>query len=103
MTTKSVIQGDSLDFGFKFDDSRSLSGYTCRLQVRDSSDVITGIDRAITTTNTDGTIFIGRLTPAETNALAVAEYTMSGQLLNGATNESLELPITLTITKQYNF
>ena len=102
-SSKTVIQGDSLDVGFKLDDSRDLTDFTCQLQVRDSDDVITGINRAITDKNTDGTVFTARLTPAETNALAVGVYTLSGQLLNVTTSESLELIATLTITKQYNF
>lgn len=103
LSSKTVIQGDSLDVGFKFDDSRDLTDFTCQLQVRDSGDAITGIDRAIATMNADSTTFIARITPAETGALAVGTYTLSGQLLNVTTSESLELPATLIIAKQYNY
>ena len=99
----SVIQGDSLDVDFRFTDNRVLTNYTCQLQVRDSSDVITGIDRAITDYSDGNTRFIARLTPAETGALSVGSYKLSGQLYEADSDTALELVADLTVTKQYNF
>lgn len=103
MSSVELIQGDSLDLEFRTTDRRDLSGFTCQLQVRDSGDLITGIDRAITDYNSDNTAFIARITPAESGALSEETYKLSAQLLNSTTNEALELQSDLTITKQYNY
>ena len=98
-----AIQGDSIDVEFGLLDRRDLTDYTCQLQIRDSGDVITAIDRALTTYNDDNTSFIGRVTPAETLTLVVGEYSISGQLVNVTEGLAIELPGTLTIIKQVNF
>jgi len=99
-----LIQGDSLDLEFRTTDRRDLTDFTCQLQVRDSGDLIANsIDRAVTTYNTDNTIFTARLTPAESAGLVVGSYKLSGQLANATTGEALELVADLTIVKQYNF
>ena len=103
MATIDLIQGDSLDLEIRTTDRRILTDFTCQLQVRDSSDVITGIDREIITYNTDETAFIARITTAESTPLIVGTYTLSAQLDNSTTSEGLEIPVTLNITKQFNF
>ena len=99
----SVKQGESLDFPVYLKDRTTLVDYTCRIQVRDSSDVLAGVDRAITTYNSTSTQFEVRLTTAETGAMALGDYTLSAQLDNTETGQSVEINDTLTITKQYNY
>lgn len=100
----SVIKGDSVDLQIRLSDLRDLTGYTCRLQVRDSDDNIAGsVDRSITDKNAAGNTFIAQLTPTETDAMAVGTYTISAQLSNATTGQAKEINDTLTVTKAYNY
>lgn len=103
MSSVDLIQGDSLDLEFRTTDRRDLSDFTCRLQVRDSNDVLAGIDRLISTYGPDNKSFIARITPSESGALALETYKLSAQLSNASTSEAVELNADLNITKQYNY
>jgi hypothetical protein len=101
--TVSIIKGESVDLQIRFTDLRDLTGYSCQLQVRDSSDTLAGVNRSISTKNTAGNTFIAQITPAESGGMAVGTYTISAQLVNASTGHSKELNDTLTISKEYNY
>lgn len=98
-----IVQGDSLDLAYTTDTDEDLSAWTCTVQVRDTSDVLTAIDRPVVTLSSCNKSFIDRLTATETGALAVGTYTLSVQLSKAATGQAKEINDTITITKQFNY
>lgn len=99
-----VVQGDSLDLTIKTTDSRDLTDFTCRLQIRNAEDLTLELDRDVTNYVPADFAFKTLVTPAETGALdPSALYVISAQLSNVATSEALEIKSNLVIKTQVNF
>ena len=97
-----IYQGDALHIGFSRLDGGSLVGWTCYMQVRsEAARTLTGIDRAITDTNIEGTEFIDTLTPAETSLLSEGRYIVAAEVINPTTNEGGEVRIRVDVKQQW--
>lgn len=98
-----VTQGDTLNIEARIKGRVSLVGTTCHLQVRDSADVLAGVDRAIIEKNETNSAYLVQLTTAETEAMSVGAYTVSIQISDSSTGQRKEQNLLINITKQYNF
>lgn len=99
---KNVVKGSNYSKYYSFSDSRDLSDYELRIQLRSKSskEIVNSIDRVITDTIEENTKFVINLTPEELD-LPEGEYVLGAQISNSTTQESKESNSFIKIVPQW--
>lgn len=99
---KNVVRGSNYTKHYSFSDSRDLTGYQLRIQLRSksTSEVINSIDRLVTDTIESNTKFVLNLTPTELD-IPEGEYILGAEISNATTMESKESLSYIKIVKQW--
>jgi len=99
---KNVVKESNYTKHYSFSDSRDLTGYELRIQLRSKSDseIVNSIDRLVTDTIESNTKFVVNLTPSDLN-LPEGNYVLGAQISNATTQESKESLSYIKIVKQW--
>lgn len=99
---KNVVKESNYTKHYSFSDSRDLTGYELRIQLRSKSDseIVNSIDRWVTDTIESNTKFVLNLTPSDLN-LPEGDYVLGAQISNATTQESKESLSYIKIVKQW--
>lgn len=101
---QNVVKATSYAKTYRFKDSRDLTGYTLRVQLRSALDggVVNGIDRMITATQEGNTKFYLFLSASDLD-VPVGDYVLGAEVANVSTGEAKESVEFLRVTKEWVF
>lgn len=90
---ENIVRGSSIARGFGLESGEVLTGWACKVQLRDQAtkEIVAAVDRVVTDKNGEGTEFSVMITAAESATLVPgAYYVLAAELTNATTGESAE-------------
>ena len=102
---KTISQGESTSFKIALRDLQSLTGYECKIQLREKQGALL-FEKTTQAVSDDeyGEVFIASLTPSESETLTVGDqYTLAAEVSNQALSFSKEVFKIIKINPQKVF
>jgi len=97
-----IVRGSSYAKHYSFSDSRELTGYQLKLQLRSKSTeaLVNSIDRLVTDVIDNNTKFVVKLSPDDLD-IEQGDYVLGVEIFNTVTEESKEVLTYIRIIKQW--